>query len=73
MDTVTPDSNVNELDQAIKTMTFIAEKCGGVTQYDEEGKVYLYTFTPYELLRFADFIVTSTLENHEELQDTKTV
>lgn len=65
--------DMSAFEQEIRVMTTVAEKCGGVTQLDEEGRVYLYTFTPYELLRFADFLVTSTLENYEELQDSKTV
>jgi hypothetical protein len=73
MDTVTPESIVNEFDNEVKVMTLIAEKCGGVAQYDEEGNLYLYTFTPYELLRFADFLVSSTLDNYEEIQNSPEV
>lgn len=65
------DTMMNEFENEVKVMTTIAEKCGAVTQLDDEGKVYLYTFTPFELLRFADFLVSSTLDNYEELQNTK--
>ena len=73
MDTVTPESIVSEFDNEVKVMTFIAEKCGAITQLDDDGKIYLYTFTPYELLRFADFLVSSTLDNYEEIQNSPDV
>jgi hypothetical protein len=65
--------DMNEFQNEFEVMGVIAQKCGGNPLYDEDGKVYLYTFTPFELLRFADFLVTTTLDNYEEIQNTPKV
>lgn len=56
---------MDEFENEIRVMKLIVEKVGG----EIDGEVI--TFDPFSLLRFADFLVSSTLENYEELQNTK--
>lgn len=55
---------VNEFENEVKVMKVIAEKVGG--EFDGD----VFTFTTFSLLRFADFLVSSTLDNYEEIQNT---
>lgn len=58
---------MDEFENEVRVMKLIVEKVGG----EIDGEVI--TFDPFSLLRFADFLVSSTLENYEELQNTKEV
>lgn len=64
MDTITPESIVNEFDNEVKVMNLIAEKVGG--EFDGD----VFTFDTFSLLRFADFLVQTTLDNYEEIQNS---
>lgn len=59
------DSIMEEFENEVKTLKIIVEKTGG----EIDGEVI--TFDAFSLLRFADFLVSSTLDNYEELQNTK--
>lgn len=61
------DTMMNEFENEVKVLKVIVEKVGG----EIDGEVI--TFDPFSLLRFADFLVSSTLDNYEELQNTKEV
>lgn len=56
---------MNEFENEVRVMKTIAEKVGG--EFDGD----VFTFDTFSLLRFADFLVSSTLDNYEELQNTK--
>lgn len=69
MDTVTLDDFANE----VKVMVAIAEECGATVAKNKEGQIEDIFFTPFDLLRFCDFLVSSTLENYDEIQNTPAV
>lgn len=58
---------MDEFENEIRVMKLIVEKVGG----EIDGEVI--TFDPFSLLRFADFLISSTLDNYEEIQNTKEV
>lgn len=64
---------MNEFEQELKVMVTIAEKCGATVARNQEGQIEDIFFTPHDLLRLADFLVNTTLENYEELKDSKAV
>ena len=58
---------MNEFENEVKVMKVIAEKVGG--EFDGD----VFTFDTFSLLRFADFLISSTFDNYEEIQNTKEV
>lgn len=58
---------MDDFENEVRVMKLIVEKVGG----EIDGEVI--TFDPFSLLRFADFLISSTLENYEEIQNTKEV
>lgn len=64
---------MNEWQQEIDMMVVIAEKCGATVVRNKEGQIEDIFFTPHELLRMADFLVNTTMENYEELKDSQAV
>lgn len=61
------DSIMEEFENEVKTLKIIVEKVGG----EIDGEVI--TFDPFSLLRFADFLVQTTLDNYEEIQNSPDV
>jgi len=55
---------MDEFENEVKTLKIIVEKTGG----EIDGEII--TFTPFSLLRFADFLISTTLDNYEEIQNT---
>lgn len=64
---------MNEFENEVKVLLTIADKMGAEIIKSTDGKVHSIDFDPFSLLRFADFLVSSTLDNYEELQNTKEV
>lgn len=58
------DTIMEEFENEVKVMKVIAEKVGG--EFDGD----VFTFDPFSLLRFADFLVQTTLDNYEEIQNS---
>lgn len=73
METVTKEGIMSEFKNEIDVMVLIAEKNGATIARNKEGQVEDIFFTVFDLLRFADFLVTTTLENYDEIQDPKAV
>lgn len=59
------DTIMEEFENEVKTLKIIVDKVGG----EIDGEVI--TFDTFSLLRFADFLIATTLDNYEELQNTK--
>jgi len=66
MDTV--NKVLQDLDTEVKVIVQIAENSGATVARNKEGQIEDIFFTPYDLLRFADFLITSTVENYNEIQ-----
>lgn len=64
---------MSEFKNEIDVMVRIAEKNGATIARNKDGLVEDIFFTVFDLLRFADFLVTTTLENYDEIQDPKAV
>ena len=64
---------MNEFEHEIKVIVQIAENSGATVARNQEGQIEDIFFTPFDLLRFCDFIVSSTMENYEEIKDTPSV
>ena len=73
METVTKEGIMSEFKNEIDVMVRIAEKNGATIARNKDGLVEDIFFTVFDLLRFADFLVTTTLENYDEIQDPKAV
>lgn len=72
MDTL-KENTMNEFEHEIKVIVQIAENSGATTVRNEEGLIDSISFTSFDLLRFADFLVNSTMENYHEIKDAQTV
>ena len=67
------DTNMNEFDTEAKVIIQLAENAGATVARNKEGQVEDIFFTPFDLLRYTDFIINSTMENYHEIKDTKAV
>lgn len=60
----------HDITNEINVMVLIAEKSGATVARNKEGQIEDIFFTPFDLLRFCDFIISSTMENYEEIKNT---
>lgn len=65
------DTIMDNFENELKVLLTIADKMGAEIIKDTGGKVHSIDFDPFSLLCFADFLISSTLENYEEIQNTK--
>ena len=59
---------MNEFETELKVIIQLAENNGATVARNKEGQVDDIFFTPYDLLRYTDYIVNSTMENYHEIK-----
>ena len=64
---------MNDFEQELKVIVQLAENNGATVARNKEGQIEDIFFTPYDLLRYTDFIVNSTMENYNEIKDPQAV
>lgn len=67
------DTTMNDFEQELKVIVLLAENNGATVARNKEGQIEDIFFTPYDLLRYTDFIVNSTMENYNEIKDPQAV
>ena len=67
------DTTMNDFEQELKVIVQLAENNGATVACNKEGQIEDIFFTPYDLLRYTDFIVNSTMENYNEIKDPQAV
>ena len=60
---------MSDFDTEVKVLVQIAENCGATVARNKQGQIEDIFFTPYDLLRYADYIVNTTMENYHEIKD----
>ena len=67
------DTTMNDFETELKVIIQLAENNGATVARNKDGQVDDIFFTPYDLLRYTDYIVSTTMENYDEIKDTKAV
>ena len=62
------DTTMNDFETELKVIVQLAENNGATVARNKEGLVDDIFFTPYDLLRYTDYIVNSTMENYHEIK-----
>ena len=62
------DTTMNDFETELKVIVQLAENNGATVTRNKEGLVDDIFFTPYDLLRYTDYIVNSTMENYHEIK-----
>lgn len=62
------DTTMNDFETELKVIVQLAENNGATVARNKEGQVDDIFFTPYDLLRYTDYIVNSTMENYHEIK-----